>query len=71
MRRAAAEQQRRRARGNGVTGVSQHAESNTADHPTTIGVHLSMPDGLRLPVDELIGAHERVLRTEGRGALGI
>jgi hypothetical protein len=51
--------------------VSQHAESNTADHPTTIGVHLSMPDGLRLPVDELIAAHERVLRTEGRGALGI
>src|SRR5262249_55701049 len=28
-----------------------------------------MPDGLRLPIDELIAMHERVLRAEGRRAL--
>src|SRR5262249_62120657 len=28
-----------------------------------------MPDGLRLPVDELLAAHERVLRADGRAAL--
>jgi DNA-binding transcriptional MocR family regulator len=34
-----------------------------------IGIHLSMPDGRRLPVDELAAARERVFRTEGRKAL--
>src|SRR5262249_27096204 len=37
--------------------------------PAPIGVHLSMPDGLRLPIDDLIAAHDRVLRTGGRSAL--
>src|SRR5262245_54174524 len=44
-------------------------ETNDADCPTPISIHLSMPDGLRLPIDELIAMHERVLRAEGRRAL--
>jgi DNA-binding transcriptional MocR family regulator len=34
-----------------------------------IEIHLSMPDGVLLPIDDLSAAHERVLRTEGRRAL--
>jgi len=52
-----------------VTSLSQNIETNDAHCPTPIGIHLSMPDGLRLPIDELIAMHERVLRAEGRRAL--
>jgi hypothetical protein len=34
--------------------------------PFLIEIHLSMPDGIVLPIDDLSAAHERVLRTEGR-----
>jgi len=34
-----------------------------------IEIHLSMPDGALLPIADLIAAHERVLRTDGRRAL--
>ena len=49
--------------------MSQPIETSDAHRPTPIGIHLSMPDGLCLPTNELIAAHERVLRTDGRGAL--
>jgi hypothetical protein len=49
-----------RARGTEVESLSHRFERNGADRPTPIGVHLSMPDGLRLPVADLIAAHERV-----------
>ncbi len=42
--------------------------ANPADS-APIGIHLSMPDGLLLPINELLAAHENVLRTEGRKAL--
>src|SRR5262249_15299233 len=47
----------------------QGIEARGTDGPAPIGVHLSMPDGLRLPIDDLIAAHDRVLRTTGRSAL--
>src|SRR5215510_12923903 len=34
-----------------------------------IEIHLSMPDGGLLPIDDLLAAHERVLRADGRRAL--
>src|SRR5262249_47576734 len=39
------------------------------NHRTRIRIHRSMPDRLGLPIDDLMAAHERVLRDEGRGAL--
>jgi hypothetical protein len=33
---------------------------------TPIEVHLSMPDGLRLPIPEISAAYERALRINGR-----
>src|SRR5262245_541496 len=51
-----------------VTSLSQNLETNDAHCPTPIGIHLTMPDGLRLPIDELIAMHERTLRAEGLGA---
>lgn len=49
--------------------MCQRTQTTAADDPPPIGIHLSMPDGIRLPIDELIEAHELVLRTEGRAAL--
>src|SRR5262250_205741 len=49
-----------------MSNPGQRIETNGA---APIGVHLSMPDALRLPIDDLIAAHERVLRAEGRRAL--
>lgn len=52
-----------------MSSLDNSIETNGADALAPIGVHLSMPDGQRLPIDDLISAHERVLRTEGRSAL--
>src|SRR5262249_25817015 len=52
-----------------MSNPGQRIETRGSDGPAPIGVHLSMPDGLRLPIDDLIAAHDRVLRTEGRNAL--
>jgi len=48
--------------------LSKVIELNRADS-APIGIHLSMPDGRLLPINELLAAHESVLRTEGRRAL--
>ncbi len=52
-----------------MSSLGNRIETNGADARAPIGIHLSMPDGQRLPIDELISTHERVLRTEGRNAL--
>src|SRR5262245_19777844 len=56
----------RRSAGEPMSSPAQHAD---ADGRAPIGAHLSMPDGLRLPIDDLMAAHDRVLRTDERSAL--
>jgi DNA-binding transcriptional MocR family regulator len=52
-----------------LRAVSPPGGEGPASKVEPIEIHLSMPDGVLLPIDDLIAAHERVLRTEGRRAL--
>ena len=52
-----------------LRAVSATGGKQSAPKVEPIEIHLSMPDEALLPIQELIAAHERVLRTDGRRAL--
>src|SRR5262245_30537458 len=51
--RAPGEQGVRAHRRAGMSNPGQRIETRGSDGPAPIGVHLSKPDGLRLPIDDL------------------
>jgi DNA-binding transcriptional MocR family regulator len=52
-----------------LRAVSPTGGKTPAPKVEPIEIHLSMPDGALLPIDDLLAAHERVLRADGRRAL--